>query len=47
MFLKIHKAYRNVVALCDREIIGKKFEEGIYQLDIKEKFSPKQIIVSE
>jgi len=38
MHIKIHKAYRTVVAVCDSEIIGKKFEEGIRQLDLRETF---------
>jgi hypothetical protein len=38
MFFKIHKSYRVVVAICDSELIGKYFEEGIFQLDIKESF---------
>ncbi len=38
MFLKIHKAYRNVVAICDSDLIGKRFEEGRFQLDVKENF---------
>lgn len=38
MLLKIHRSYRTVVALCDTELIGKKFEEGTRQLDIKESF---------
>lgn len=38
MYLKIHKSYRNVVALCDAGLIGKKFEEGKKQLDIRENF---------
>lgn len=38
MLIKIHKAYRTVVAVCDSEIIGKKFEEGIKQLDVRENF---------
>jgi len=38
MFINIIKTYRNVVAVCDEELIGKKFEEGILQLDIKESF---------
>jgi|SRR3989338_1224492 len=36
--IKIHRSYRNVVAVCDSDLIGKKFEEGIRQLDIKESF---------
>jgi len=38
MFFKIHKSYRNVVAICDSELIGRFFEEGIFQLDVKESF---------
>ena len=38
MFVKIHRSYRNVVALCDTDLIGKKFEEGIRQLDLRENF---------
>jgi len=36
--IKIHKTYREVVAICDSELIGKYFEEGEFQLDIKESF---------
>ena len=38
MFIKIHKSYRNVIAICDSELVGKKFEERRFQLDIKENF---------
>ena len=38
IFVKVHKSYRTVVAVCDSELIGKKFEEGIKQLDIRESF---------
>lgn len=38
MYLKIHESYRKVVALCDKELIGKKFEEGKMQLDVRENF---------
>ncbi|MCK9567916.1 DUF424 family protein [Candidatus Pacearchaeota archaeon] len=50
MFVKIIKSCRDVVAICDKEIIGKKFEEGNIQLDVKENFysgkelSEKQVI---
>jgi uncharacterized protein len=36
--IKIHSSYRIVVAVCDSELIGKKFEEGIRQLDLRESF---------
>lgn len=38
MLLKIHKSYRDVVAICDSDLIGKRFEEGKFQLDVKESF---------
>jgi len=38
MLIKIHESYRDVVAICDKELLGKKFEQGKYQLDIKENF---------
>ncbi len=38
MYIKIHESYRSVVALCDADIIGKKFEEGKRQLDCRENF---------
>ena len=38
MYLKIHKSYRNVVALCDVDIIGKTFEEGKRILECRENF---------
>lgn len=38
MLIKIHKSYRDVLAICDSELLGKKFEEGKFQLDVKENF---------
>lgn len=38
MFIKIHRSYRDVIALCDADLIGKKFEEKNRQLDIRENF---------
>jgi len=38
MLVKIIKSYREIVAICDSELLGKKFEEGKFQLDIKESF---------
>ena len=38
LFVKIHKSYRDVVSICDCELIGKYFEEDEKQLDIKESF---------
>ncbi len=38
MLVKIHKSYREVVAVCDSELLGKRFEEGILQLEVRENF---------
>ena len=38
MLVKIHKSYRNVVAVCDANLLGKTFEDGKFQLDVKETF---------
>jgi uncharacterized protein len=38
MKIKIHKSYRDVVAICDKDLVGKKFEQGNLQLDVKESF---------
>lgn len=38
MLVKIHKSYRDIVAICDSELIGRIFEEGNFQLDVKESF---------
>lgn len=44
LYIKVHKSYRTVVALCDKEILGKKFEEGVKQLDVKETFYNGELI---
>lgn len=51
MLVKIHKSYRDVVAICDSELLGKVFEENKYQLDVKESFfkgdeKPKQEVLT-
>ncbi len=39
MYLKIHNMkYENIVAVCDNNLIGRKFEEKNLQLDITERF---------
>ena len=39
MLVKIHKADgKTIIALCDKELIGKKFEEGNQQLDLTGNF---------
>ena len=34
MLIKVHKATRLAVALCDSDLVGKVFNEGKYQLDL-------------
>ena len=38
MQIKIHDAYRKIVALADTSLIGKTFEQGIKQIEIKPSF---------
>lgn len=38
MLVNIVRSYRDIVAICDSELLGKYFEEGNFQLDIKESF---------
>lgn len=38
MLVKIHTAYRKVIAVCDSGLLGKKFEEGDLVLDVNEDF---------
>lgn len=38
MLVKVHSSYRTVVAICDTSLLGKKFEEGRFQLDVRENF---------
>lgn len=43
MLVKIHKSYRDIVAVCDSELLGKKFEQGPAILDITEFYNGKGI----
>ena len=47
MIAKIHKSYRDVVGICDKELLGKRFEEGKFQLDVKESFFKDKELTSE
>ncbi len=38
VFIKIMKSQRDMVSVCDNDLIGKKFEEGKLQLDVRENF---------
>ncbi|MEK6852586.1 MAG: DUF424 family protein [Nanoarchaeota archaeon] len=36
--VKVHHAYRDVIAVCDADLIDKKFEEGKRQIDARANF---------
>lgn len=38
ILIKVHETYREVIAVCDSDLVGKKFEEGKVQLEINEAF---------
>lgn len=40
MIVKIHKTQegRKIIAICDKELIGKRFEEGNLQLNLRSDF---------
>ena len=38
MLVKIHESYRKIVAVCDKELLGKRFVEGKTQIYVKEDF---------
>ena len=38
VLIKVHENYRKIVAVCDPELLGKKFEEGKRQLNVNEFF---------
>lgn len=38
MIVNLIKSYRDIVAICDSELLGKRFEQGKFQLDVKESF---------
>lgn len=42
MIIRVIKSARDVVAVCDSDLVGKRFEEGDLQLDIKESFYGKE-----
>lgn len=38
MLVKIHEFYRKIIAVCDSELLGKRFEEGNMQIEVSEVF---------
>ena len=48
IFVKIHKTkFRDVIAVCDSNLIGKKFEEKDLQLTITERFYKGEVMAEE
>ena len=47
MHVKIYKAYRKVIAICDADLLGKKFIDGERQLDVKESFYSGEVMDKE
>ncbi len=47
MLYKVHKAYRPIIAVCDFELFGKKFEEDEKVLDLTSDFYDGSKITSE
>lgn len=44
IYLNIINSYRTIIAICDEELLGKYFEEGKFQLDVKESFYKGELI---
>lgn len=42
--VKVHELYRKIVAMCDAELLGKKFEDDKIQLEVNEKFYKGSIV---
>lgn len=38
IYVKVHKGSSEVIAICDEKLIGKKFSDGKFCLDVKENF---------
>lgn len=38
IMIKVHESYRKIIAVCDSDLLGKKFTEGNLQLDLRESF---------
>lgn len=38
MLVKIHESYRKIIAVCDSELLGERFEEGNMQIEVNEVF---------
>jgi uncharacterized protein len=48
MYAKIHKSGdRNIIAICDESLIGKKFSEGNLILDITERFYKGEVLTGD
>ncbi len=47
MLVKIHNSYRDIIAVCDSELHGKRFEQGKMQIEIGEFFNGEEKSIEE
>ncbi|MEK6915857.1 MAG: DUF424 domain-containing protein [Nanoarchaeota archaeon] len=47
MWVKFHRSSRTVVAICDENLLGKTFRDGIRRLQITESFFKGEIMLRE
>lgn len=47
IYVKVHKGNETVVAVCDKNLIGKKFSEGKLCLNVKENFYKGELVDEE
>jgi len=38
LLVKIHSSYRKIIAVCDADLLGKRFEQGKMQLEVRKDF---------
>ncbi len=38
MLVRIIKSYRDIIVICDADLLGKKFEDAEFQLDLEKEF---------
>jgi hypothetical protein len=47
MLIKIHNSYRDIIAICDKELYGKRFEQGKMQVKVGEFFNGEEKSIEE
>lgn len=43
MLIKIHKSYRDIISVCDSELLGKRFEQGNHTLELTDFYDGDEI----